>query len=269
VSETVFDSKQLLLLRKLTRAVVDAVRDDARDYINTITPLLRPRVALGDAGDIAAREPFQSADKTFKELQALFETIAAAEPFNLHKDLKPPVELAAGSIEASPMEYRHTARADGAVKMLRVTAPLKWVMSYAGVAPGRLGHVSYTPRRLREVLAGGSRPVEDLRQFVLHYAALHLAISRQTGLARMLSAMRFRLGSEPVEDFGPLPLPYLAFAVKTVRPPDDVLMNHTEIAGTDAFEEVVDLDSIASLRDPVREKLIDLARSHGLSIPGA
>jgi hypothetical protein len=266
VSETVFDPKQLLVLRKLTRAVVDAVRDDARDYINTITPLLRPRVALGDAGDTATREPLQSADKTFKKLQAVYESIAAAEPFNLHKDLKPPVELAAGSIEASPMEYRHTARADGAVKVLRVTSPLKWVISYAGIAPGRTGQVSYSPRRLREVLAGASRPVDDLRQFALHYAALHLAAGRQTGLARMLSAIHFRLGSERVEEFGALPLPYLAFAVNTVRPPDDVLIEHTEIAGTDAFEEVIDVGGIASLRDPYRERLLELARGHGVSV---
>jgi hypothetical protein len=269
VSETVFDAKQLLVLRKLTRAVVDAVRDDARDYVNTITPLLRPRVALGESADVATREPLQSADNTFRELQALYESVAAAEPFNLHKDLKPPVDLAAGSIEASPMEYRHTARADGTVKVLRVTAPLKWVMSYAGVAPGRVTHVSYSPRRLREVVGGGTRPVEDLRQFILHYAVMHLAIKRQPGLARMLSAMHWRLGSEQVEEFGPLPLPCLAFAVKTVRPPDDVLINHTEIAGTDAFEEVVDVDSIAALRDPVREKLLGLARSHGVIVPGA
>ena len=269
VSETVFDAKQLLVLRKLTRAVVDAVRDDARDYVNTITPLLRPRVALGESADVATREPLQSADNTFRELQALYESVAAAEPFNLHKDLKPPVDLAAGSIEASPMEYRHTARADGTVKVLRVTAPLKWVMSYAGVAPGRVTHVSYSPRRLREVVGGGTRPVEDLRQFILHYAVMHLAIKRQPGLARMLSAMHWRLGSEQVEEFGPLPLPCLAFAVKTVRPPDDVLISHTEIAGTDAFEEVVDVDSIAALRDPVREKLLRLARSHGVIVPGA
>jgi hypothetical protein len=264
VSETVFDSKQLLVLRKLTRAVVDAVRDDARDCINTITPLLRPRVALGDASDVATREPLQSADKTFKELQALYESIASAEPFNLHKDLKPPVDLTAGSIDVSPMEYRHTARAGGAVKVLRVTAPLTWVMSYGGVAPGRLGHVAYTPRRLRDLLSGGSRPVEELRQFVLHYAALHLAVSRQTGLARMLGKMHYRLGSAKVEEFGQLPLANLALAVPTVRPSDDVLIEHTEIAGTDAFEEVIDVSAIDSLRDPTRERLTELAKSQGL-----
>jgi hypothetical protein len=80
----------------------------------------------------------------------------------------------------------------------------------------------------------------------------------------MLERLHFRLASERVDDFGPLPLPHLAFAVRTVRPPDDVLIEHTEIAGTDAFEEVIDVAAIHSLRDPTRERLLDLARSHGV-----
>ena len=257
-------AKQLLVLRKLTRAVVDALRDEAREYVSTLAPLLRPRVALGDPGDAGAKDPFQSADRTFKELQSLYESVAPAEPFNLHKDLRPPVELAATSVEMSPMEYRYTARADGATKVLRVTSPLKWVLSYAGTVPGRLGQVAYTPQRLRDLLGGGARSVEELRQFVLHALAMHLAVSRQTGLQRMLERLHFRLGADKVEEFGPLPLPHLAFAVRTVRPPDDVLIEHTEIAGTDAFEEVIDVAGIHALRDPTRERLADLAKSHGM-----
>jgi hypothetical protein len=264
LGEQPFNAKQLLVLRKLTRGVVEVLRDEAREYVAALTPLLRPRVALGDPADAGASEPFQSADRTFKELAALYESVAPAEPFNLHKDLRPPVELAAATVDMSPMEYRYTAKADGATKVLRVTSPLKWVLSYAGTVPGRLGQVSYTPQRLRDLLGGGARSVEELRQFVVHTLAMHLAVSRQTGLQRMLERLHFRLASERVDDFGPLPLPHLAFAARTVRPPDDVLIEHTEIAGTDAFEEVIDVAGIHSLRDPTRERLLDLARSHGL-----
>jgi hypothetical protein len=264
LGEQPFNAKQLLVLRKLTRAVVDALRDEAREYVAALTPLLRPRVALGDPADAGATEPFQSADRSFKELQALYEAVVPAAPFNLHKDLRPPVELSGASVELSPMEYRYAAKADGATKVLRVTSPLKWVLSYAGPVPGRLGQVSYAPQRLRDLLGGGSRSVEELRQFVLHYLALHLAVSRLPGVSKMLERLHFRLGSQRVDDFGPLPLPHLAFAVRTVRPPDDVLIEHTEIAGTDAFEEVIDVAAVHSLRDPTRERLVDLAKSHGL-----
>ena len=265
MSEQVFNAKQLLVLRKLTRAVVDSLREQARDYVATLTPLLRPRVALGDPADGGLKEPFQSPDKTFKELQSLYESIAPAQPFNLHKDLKPPVDLISATIDLSPLDYRYTATAAGGSKTLRITSPLKWVLSYAGPAHGKLGHVAYTPQRLRDLLAGG-RSIDDLRQFIVHTLALHLSVARQTGLGRLLDPLHFRLGSDRIEEFGPLPLPHLAFAIKTLRPPDDVLIEHTEIAGTDAFEEVIDTTAIGSLRDPVREKLLSLAKTHGVSV---
>src|SRR4051794_12925076 len=78
-----FSTKRLLALRKLTRSVSDLLRDRATQYIATVSPLLRPRVALGDPSDAGTKEPFQAADKTFKELQSLYEQVAAAEPFTL------------------------------------------------------------------------------------------------------------------------------------------------------------------------------------------
>ena len=266
MSEHAFDPKQLLVLRKLTRAVVESLREQARQYLATLSPLLRPRVALGDPADAGAREPFQSPDKSFKELQSLYESAAAVAPFNLHRDLKPPVDLSATTVELSPLEYRYTARSGATNKTLRVTAPLKWVLSYAGPPPGKLGHVSDTPQRRRDLLTAGTRSVEDLRQFILHSLARHLAVARQSGVAKILEALHFRLGSDRLDEFGPLPLPYLALAVKTVRPPDDVLIEHTEIAGTDAFEEVIDVAGIAALRDPLRERLVDVAKTHGVDV---
>ena len=263
-----FNPRQLLVLRKLTRAAADALREDARGVVATLTPLLRPRVALGDPADGGTREPFHSADNTFRELQSLYESVAPAAPFNLHKDLKPPVDLSTTSLELSPLDYAYTAKSAGTAKPLRITSPLKWALGYAGFTPGTLGHAAYTPRRLRELLGGPSRSVNDLRQFVLHALALHLSIARQAGVARILDALHYRIGSDRLEEFGPLPVPVIAFAVPTLRPPDDVLIEHTEIAGTDAFEEVIDPAGIAALRDPVREKLAHLAKSHGVDVPG-
>jgi hypothetical protein len=35
------------------------------------------------------------------------------------------------------------------------------------------------------------------------------------------------------------------------------------MAGTDTFEEVVSLSDLANLRDPFREKLVELAKAQG------
>jgi hypothetical protein len=266
VAEQRFDPQKLLVLRKLTRAVADSLRERVRDYVATLAPLLRPRVALGDPADQGTREPFQLADKNFKELQSAFESVAPAEPFTLHKDLKPPVELVATNVELSPVEYTYAAQGGAGEKVLRISSPLKWVLSYAGTAPGRVGQVSHTPRRLKELLAGGSRSVDEIRQFVLHSLAIQMAVARQAGVQRILEGVHFRIVSEKLPGFGQLPVTCLAFAVETVRPPDNVLVEHTEIAGTDTFEEVIDPARIAALRDPVRERIVELAKSHGVSV---
>ena len=39
------------------------------------------------------------------------------------------------------------------------------------------------------------------------------------------------------------------------------------IAGTDSFEEVVDVGQLTALRDPLREKLVELAKGHGIDVP--
>ena len=40
--------QSLLALRKLTRAITDAVRAQMTEYLTTLTPLLRPKALLGE-----------------------------------------------------------------------------------------------------------------------------------------------------------------------------------------------------------------------------
>jgi hypothetical protein len=264
-SDDRFSTKRLLALRKLTRSVGDLLRERATQYVTTITPLLRPRVALGDPADAGTKEPFQIADKTFKELQSLYEQVAAAEPFSLRRDLKAPLEITSWNVELWPLEYTHAAKASaGGGKSVRVVSPLKWVIGFSGITRGDMTRTNFSPRRLRELLADRARDAEELRQLVLHYLAMHLALVRAPGVSKLLSDLHFALGSERFAEFGPLPVPCIRSEINTLRPPDDVLIDHTEIAGTDTFEEVVNTDDIAAMRDPIRDRIQELVVSHGL-----
>ena len=42
-----------------------------------------------------------------------------------------------------------------------------------------------------------------------------------------------------------------------------MIIESTEISGTPVFEEVVDLDALANMVDPVKKQLVELVRSHG------
>jgi hypothetical protein len=262
-----FSTKRLLALRKLTRSVADLLRDRATQYVTTVSPLLRPRVALGDPADAGTKEPFQAADKTFKELQSLYEQVATTEPFTLRRDLKPPVEIVSWNVELWPVEYAHDAKAGGSGKRVRVVSPLKWVIGFSGITRGDMTRTNFSPRRLRELLADRSRDAEELRQLVLHYVVMSLALSRAPGLSKLLADLHFTLGSEKFAEFGALPVPCVRSVIETLRPPDDVLIEHTEIAGTDTFEEVINTDHITGLVDPIRDKLLALTKAAGIELP--
>jgi hypothetical protein len=267
--ESGFSTKQLLVLRKLTRAVADLLHGQVREYLLTLAPLLRPRAVLGHLVEGGGKETVHGADKALAELQGLYEAISGAHPFNLRKELKTPLEVASASLEMTPMEYAYVARAEGTAKTVTITSPLKWVLSYAGMAPGRLITVGFTPRRLREVVADRGLSKDELQQFLVHYLVLHVAATRQAGVAKVLDALHFPLGTSKVAEFGDLPMTTIASSLSTVRPPDDLIIENTEISGTDAFEEVINLDDLPRMRDPLRERLVELIRGHGFDPPPA
>ena len=220
------------------------------------------------AADAGTKDPFQIADKTFKELQSLYEQVAASAPFNLRRDLKPPLDLVSWNVELWPVEYSHAAQSNGSAKTVRVVSPLKWVVGFSGITRADMTRTNFSPRRLRELLADRSRDAEELRQLVLHYLVMHLAIARSPGLSKLLADLHFNLGSESVAEFGALPVPCVRSVIETLRPPDDVLIEHTEIAGTDTFEEVVNTDHITELHGPLTNSLRQLVASHGLAPAG-
>ena len=59
-------------------------------------------------------------------------------------------------------------------------------------------------------------------------------------------------------EFGDLPLVQITFPIATIRPADDLIIQSTELSGMSAFEEVIDINSLVNLRDPAKERLIEL-----------
>jgi hypothetical protein len=248
-----YSTKKLLVLRKLTRAVADFLRGQVRDYLATLAHLLRPRNVLGEFIEGYGRDSVPGATKAFKELQTIFEGIAPAKPFNLEKELKPPIEIVSSALETAPLDYVHLARKDKDTKPVTITCPFVWVLSYSG----------YGPRRLREVLADRIRAGDHVKEYVVHALVMHLMLSRQTGVTRVMHDLRFPITSARRDLFHGLPVPYISAAISTVRPPDDVIIENTEVSGMDAFEEVINVEQIPRLRDPLKERLMELMRSHG------
>jgi hypothetical protein len=126
--------------------------------------------------------------------------------------------------------------------------------------------VSYTGHSLPELkalLAAVSPSNDQLHAFVLHYVTMRCQVARQSPLTNVFKALRYKLSVTTQPEFGDLPLTCVSAPIFTVRPPDEVIIETTELTGSDAFEEVIDLEGLATLRDPMKDSLVELARSHG------
>lgn len=257
--------QDLLRLRKVTRAVADLLRGQMKEYFATLSPLLRPKTVLGEYiqggqqlayASSSIRETVRGADKTFGELQALYATVASAKPFGLPKELTPPVEIVNTTMDVNTAEYVHEAKTDQESKKVVITSPLKWTLSYSG----------FPLSKLQELLAARNRNNDELKQFIVHYLVLHLVMAKQPGVTNILEALHFPVITEKRPAFGELPISCISATISTFRPADSVIIESTEISGMDAFEEIVNIDNIAQPRDPLKDRLFELVRSHGVPL---
>jgi hypothetical protein len=244
-----WNTQKLLDLRKLTRTLADNLRNELAEHLATLLPLFRPRNLLGSYVQGAPKD-MRGSDKAFKELQGLYESVASSKPFNLPRDLKAPIPVDANALEILPFDYDHQAKSKRVAKTVRITSPLRWVIAYSGSSP----------ERLRETLSSGD-PGTSVSEIVLHTLALHVAF-QQRGVRELFAALRYPFESRHETGLGSLPISVVSAPVATVRPPDETIVESTEISGTDSFEEVVDPGAIDDVDDPVKERLATLLKEH-------
>lgn len=246
-----YSTERLLVLRKLTRAIADLLRGQLKDHISTLAPLMHPKSVLGNYVGSQTYEVSRTGEKAFSELRERYQAIVQSRQFNLPTDFKSPLEVINPKLEMTPVEYDFIATDGGQSKTVRVTSPLKWALSYAGFAPTRLS-----------ALVADKRSGDELQQFVLHSLMMAAVVSRQTGICQILEALHFPLTIESSEKLANLPVCYISSSVSTRRPPDNVIIQSTEISGMDVFEEIVNIEDVARLRDPLKEKLTALVQDY-------
>ena len=243
--------KSLLVLRKLTRSIADVLRAQLMDHLATLTPLLQPQGIFGEYIQGSHREPSPKADQAFKELKALYETISPAKPLNLRRELSPPFPFTNLSLEITPVDYVHAVQTETGVRRITVRSPLTWTLTYAG----------FTPARLQEVLDQQLRG-DELQKWILSFLLIHLVIKYRPGVAQLLGGLRFPVTVSTSPDFGELPMTRIGIGISTTRPSDDVVLESAELTGMDAFEEVVNVEDIPRLKDPLKERLLEIAKKH-------
>ncbi|HEY6345533.1 MAG TPA: hypothetical protein VIY49_28885 [Bryobacteraceae bacterium] len=248
---------KLLSLHALTKEVSQACLRHLKTQIEAMAPLFRPRRFLGEHIDGIGKEAVSSADRNLADLQQLYARVAV-KSFDLRPELRAPLESVATQLHFDEWEYTHAAETERGWQSIRVTAPLTWVISYGS---------PYSLTMLRGVVAGsGRRDAEAVRAFVLHACLMHELFAKIPALADLLAGLRYKVEVRKSPQLSDLPLVTVSAPFRTFRPPDKLVAMASGLAGGASFSEVLDVESVRNLSDPLLDEIAGFIQRHQVAI---
>ena len=243
--------EQLADLRVKTEVLSQFLQKQLRTYLETLRPLFSPRRLFGKY--VGGKEEVDSAEKSFGQLRTQYQQICG-NPFSLPQDLE--IDALADTdtrVELYPWEYTHVVSSVKETKSLTITAPGRWVLTY---------NSPYTLSQLRQVMSTQQeRRAVSVRQFIVSALVMGLLLEKFSGLAQIFTDLRYQITREKCPGLGTLPLVTLTSCVPSFRPPDDLLLTATRFSGVPAFIELIDIDAVPVLQDPLRLRFEQILQS--------
>ena len=241
--------EELATLRAKTEALSQFLDQQLKGHVETLRTLMAPQRVLGRY--VGSKDVVAGADRAFEQLQEQFRSTASG--FGLAGDL--------GEDELSDLdnipdlyvwEYTHHAKTDHDGRVLTLTSPVRWVLTYRS---------GYSLSQFRLAVAGkGEKTTRDLRRFVQYALVMQMVVKGHPKLTRLLKDLRYDVTFDQLPGPGALPLTTVHACLSSFRPADDLLVTATKFSGVPAFIELIDLDSIRALQDPLKSKFESLVR---------
>ena len=94
-----------------------------------------------------------------------------------------------------------------------------------------------------------------MRQAVIHHLVPVIFFNRFADIGGLMEDLRYVVRTEDLTEIGGLPVVTLEAPLKTFLPPDDFIEQITQLSGIPAFQEIIDLEALDSLLDPLRESI--------------
>ena len=102
---------------------------------------------------------------------------------------------------------------------------------------------------------------EELSHALLQSLAMESILTQRPGLLRLLQDLRYQVQTEQLDDLGSLPVLTISAPISTYLPPDEIIIQNTQLSGIPSFEEVIDISDIKQMSDPIRRHLLDITQS--------
>jgi len=186
-------------------------------------------------------------DKAFAELQEIYAAICET-PFGLSKKLHTPLPPISGQLEASP--YKYSIYAGGQKeKETTITAATRWILSYRSDCP---------LNRLMAMVSGAeTTQADDMKQSLIDHITMVILLKRFPALIGLLQDLRYEVEFLNLDDLGGLEVVLLKTSIETFLPPDDFILQVTQLSGIPAFQEIIDREAINKIPDPLKSELED------------
>ncbi len=248
ISRKDLDSQEFLELRQATEKIANALDKRLKAHLTVLRPLFVPRKLFGTYIKSSAMQEVPGADKAFAELQEQYAAVCA-KPFDLPKKLRPPLPPISNQLEGTPLRYSlHIG--DSQDKGTNITSPTRWILSYKGECP---------LNRLKAMLSGAeTRQADDIKQALIDHLAIVVFLKYFPGLTQLFQDLRYEVETRKLSDLGGLPVVVLKAPIETFLPPDDFIQQVTQLSGIPAFQEIVDLEGLENIPDPLKESLRDI-----------
>lgn len=244
------DNQEFLKLRQATGKIAAELDSRLKRHLTTLRPLFIPRKLLGTYVISSSQQEVHGSEKAFAELQEIYSTICET-PFQLPKKIQPPLPPIANVIECTPLEYTLETGGDGG--KVTISSPTRFLLSYQCECP---------LKRLQGMMDGKeARQPDEMRQALLCHIALVVFLKTFPVLTSLLEDLRYQVEVVKLEPFGSLPAVLIAAPLETFLPNDGFIQEVTQLSGIPAFQEIIDLDAVENIPDPLQRSLEDLIGS--------
>lgn len=239
------NNEEFLRFRQATDKVAQLLSKRLKGHLEVIRPLFLPRILLGNHMKSAYTEEIPGTEKAFAELQEWFGKICE-NPFGLPKKLQPPVPPIPYYLEMIP--YQYPLPLGGTEnKPITITSPTQWILSYRNECP---------LDRLKAMVSGKeTRQPDEMKQTLINHLTLFIFLKHFPALNQLLEDLRYQVETRELGELGGLPVIMLRAPVETFLPPDDFILQITQLSGVAAFQEIIDPEAVEKIPDPLKESL--------------
>lgn len=236
--------QDLAVARVNTETISQFLQQQLLGYLATLGQILLPDRLLGK--HVGFKGEVAGADKALAELQASYQPFTGA-PYSVPREFETEWLTEIGTrLEIYRWEYPLTLGS----RTISIASPARWILTYT--AP-------YTVAQMPQALAQKeNRRPAYIRQFIINALVIKQLIARNAGLQALFADLGYKISFETSSHLPNLPLVVLTSRLPSFRPADDLVATATALSGVSAFIELIDLDAVEEIVDPLKQQISNL-----------